>query len=138
MSKPIRHFTFEPIGSRYYGFYLDGEWIGRGYFWRKQYVPGKQHIGLNISEEHRGKGYSKILLRFIAATARGQGATGLTLDVFPDNLIARRLYDKFGFIQDKSPFYDRLFMQLDFHPSPMSKIRVAIHNLSTTLKGFRS
>ncbi|XOV80871.1 MAG: GNAT family N-acetyltransferase [Aestuariibacter sp.] len=78
------------------------ELLGFGQFYVRQ---GRHHLGrLAISPEHRGKGLSKYLVRLLCQIApHKQSANGFSLFVLPDNVKARSLYLKLGFVEQSYP-----------------------------------
>ncbi|MCL6675013.1 GNAT family N-acetyltransferase [Streptomyces panaciradicis] len=58
----------------------------------------RQIQGLVVSEEARGGGVGRALLRAVREEARRQGARRLTLRVLGHNAPARRLYEAEGFV----------------------------------------
>ena len=52
---------------------------------------------LAVSPEAQGKGLASEVIRFCIAEAKKQGYQALRLDIVPENLPARRLYEKNGF-----------------------------------------
>lgn len=46
---------------------------------------------------HRGKGVNKLILQELTAWSKGKGITELRLEVFSDNAIAIKAYEKAGF-----------------------------------------
>lgn len=54
---------------------------------------------LIIFEPFRRRGYAEQAMRLLEAVARDKGARKLSLHVFGDNLGARRLYAKLGFVE---------------------------------------
>jgi GNAT superfamily N-acetyltransferase len=52
---------------------------------------------LSVRREERGRGLGRALLEAVEARALELGCCKLTLEVHEDNLVARRLYDRFGF-----------------------------------------
>lgn len=54
-------------------------------------------IGLMVDKDFRQDGIGKFLLEFILKQAKKMGIKIVTIDVFEDNEIAIRLYEKYGF-----------------------------------------
>ncbi|MFD5631957.1 MULTISPECIES: GNAT family N-acetyltransferase [unclassified Streptomyces] len=65
-------------------------------------LPCNSHVrqiqGLVVSEEARGAGVARALLRAVLDEARRQGARRLTLRVLGHNTPARKLYESEGFV----------------------------------------
>ena len=54
-------------------------------------------LGIIIAREARGTGLGALLMRFLHAAARSQGAERIRLKVYPDNAAAVALYQKLGY-----------------------------------------
>ena len=52
---------------------------------------------IEVDDELRGRGVGRAAMIRAEAVARAGGARSLSLNVFADNLAARRLYDSLGF-----------------------------------------
>lgn len=62
--------------------------------------PGGPALALDqlyLLKAHHGAGIASVLLEWAVEEARRRGASELYLTVYPDNLRARGLYDRFGF-----------------------------------------
>ena len=59
--------------------------------------PGVYNVGMAIGAAWRGRGVGSHLLSAGIEWARGMGAHKIALEVFPHNLAALALYEKFGF-----------------------------------------
>ena len=57
-------------------------------------------IGMLVAPAHRGQGLGSALLNAGLDWSRSRGAHKITLQLWPDNEAARRLYAKFGFIEE--------------------------------------
>lgn len=57
-------------------------------------------IGMLVASDWRGRGVGSALLTAGIAWARGNGAHKVALQHWPDNEAARRLYERFGFVQE--------------------------------------
>jgi ribosomal protein S18 acetylase RimI-like enzyme len=53
------------------------------------------YIGIN--EAQRGKGYGEETMRHLEDEMRSRGVTHIALNVFGDNAVARRLYERVGY-----------------------------------------
>jgi ribosomal protein S18 acetylase RimI-like enzyme len=69
-----------------------------------------------VDPNARGQGVGWLLLEAVEAEARRRGCCGLTLEVFGDNEVAKRLYRKFGFTGAEScePPHEMLFWKKRF------------------------
>ena len=80
------------------------------YFLR--YLPEecRTHLGrFAIAPDSRGKGLAKLMIDNALDTARSYGARTMTLKVFDQNHVARRVYDSAGFTATgESRFEERL------------------------------
>lgn len=61
---------------------------------------GLASLGMNIVDGHRGQGIGTALVDEALSWARQHGAHKVTLDHWPWNEAGRRLYEKFGFVQE--------------------------------------
>jgi GNAT superfamily N-acetyltransferase len=50
-----------------------------------------------VEPEHRGKGVNRRVIEHLKSWAKLQGMTELRLDVYNDNQVAIKAYQKFGF-----------------------------------------
>jgi len=75
----------------------DGEIIGYAVFWC---VVDQGELGnVAVTAEWRGRGIAALLIDEIVRLADRRGVAELFLEVRPSNATARRLYERFGFIQ---------------------------------------
>ena len=67
--------------------------------WLRELPEGSYMVlhTLAVSPEAQGKGLASEVIRFCIAEAKKQGYQALRLDIVPENLPARRLYEKNGF-----------------------------------------
>src|SRR5690606_8437097 len=73
----------------------EGRLIGYGGMW---IIIDEAHVtNIAITGDFRGRRLGERLLAELGARALRLGAQKMTLEVRPSNLIARRLYEKFGF-----------------------------------------
>jgi ribosomal-protein-alanine N-acetyltransferase len=54
-------------------------------------------LGIYVSKNYRGKGFSKLLMNFLHLAAKNNGAEKIRLKVYKDNVTAVRLYKSFGY-----------------------------------------
>jgi ribosomal protein S18 acetylase RimI-like enzyme len=78
---------------------------------------------LSVLPAYRGQGLSRLLLDFVAETARARGCCKLTLEVLENNHRAKGVYEAAGF---RSPTYAEgtgraLFLTKQLLPSPPSE-----------------
>jgi len=82
-------------------------------------------LGMGIAESHREKGIGEALMRATLDAARKAGLTRVELTVREDNLRAKALYEKIGFVPEgvkrkaalhDGSYYDLLLMALLFEP----------------------
>jgi RimJ/RimL family protein N-acetyltransferase len=82
-------------------------------------------LGMGIVGSHRGKGIGKALMRAALEAARKAGLTRVELTVREDNLRAKALYEKSGFITEgvkrkaalhDGHYYDLVLMALLLEP----------------------
>jgi GNAT superfamily N-acetyltransferase len=81
---------------------------------------GRRLVNLHdviVTEKHRGKGVSSVMLRAVEQIAVEHDCCRLTLEVYAENTPALRAYQKHGFIRDPAhPDTDTLFLR---KPLPM-------------------
>jgi RimJ/RimL family protein N-acetyltransferase len=89
--------------------------------------PHVADVGLLVAATHRGRGIGSALLDAAVAWARSVGITKLELHVFPHNVPALRLYERFGFVQEGlrrghyrrgAELLDAVLMALQVPPRP--------------------
>jgi len=61
---------------------------------------GVGHLGMLIDERWRGRGIGSLLMGSSIDWAKEHGAHKLTLEVWPHNVAAIRLYENFGFVTE--------------------------------------
>lgn len=78
-----------------------GGGIVAGYVWvavrSHDGLPGAWIYDIQVEPEHRGLGYSRVLLAAAERAAAGHGATAIGLNVLGKNAVARRLYETSGY-----------------------------------------
>jgi L-phenylalanine/L-methionine N-acetyltransferase len=80
----------------------DGGVVGRLSVTRDQH-PASRHVadvGLMVSQSHRRRGVGRALLGAAVEWAREQDVRKLELHVFPYNVAAITLYERFGFVRE--------------------------------------
>lgn len=60
-------------------------------------------VGIGVLPEARGKQIGSLLLSWFERTARERGARTVRLSVYPDNIAARRVYEKHGWESGDEP-----------------------------------
>jgi diamine N-acetyltransferase len=98
-----------------FAIYADERMVG---FWSLTYEPGSaDNYWINhflIDRRYQGRGYGKAALAAIVAMLNDQHplcrSVGLT--VHPDNHVAQRLYQSFGFVDTQEIVYGELFYRL--------------------------
>ena len=82
---------------------MNNEVIGSGYALIKEAKPYLKHeqyayLGfMYVKPEYRGIGVNKAILEYLKQWAAGQRITEIRLDVYEDNIIAKKAYEKAGF-----------------------------------------
>ena len=61
---------------------------------------GRADLGMQVTEPYRGLGVGTALMEAVLTWAMTQGAHKITLQVWPHNHAARRLYQRFGFVTE--------------------------------------
>lgn len=72
---------------------IDNQIIGYGHL----DFEGKIWLGIYVVEKFRGKGYSKIIMNYLIEFAKEKEIKFIYLTVDKDNIIAKKLYEKYGF-----------------------------------------
>ncbi|MBT9259214.1 MAG: ribosomal protein S18-alanine N-acetyltransferase [Clostridiales bacterium] len=83
-----------------YGHYLvalyEGKVVGYAGMW---IVLDEAHItNIAVHPDYRGRGFGHLILSEMEKRAVEQGCTRMTLEVRPSNHVARRLYQRHGFV----------------------------------------
>jgi ribosomal protein S18 acetylase RimI-like enzyme len=68
--------------------------------------------GVAVRSSARGHGYGRVMMGHLQSQARVHGATEVRLRVHPDNLVARRLYERLGYVY-RGEDRGELVMQID-------------------------
>lgn len=82
---------------------IDGELVGSGYALIKEAKPYLKHthyayLGfMYVKPQYRGQGVNKAILETLKQWALSQNIREIRLEVYDDNLIAKRAYEKAGF-----------------------------------------
>lgn len=73
--------------------------------------------GIAVGAEHRGKGYGSKLFAALADYAKDKGYETIRLDVIDTNPDARRLYERLGFVAERTNTFEGLRPWLGFGAS---------------------
>jgi len=82
---------------------IEQEVVGSGYALIRKAQDYLQHshyayLGfMYVKPEHRGKGINRLILESLKQWALSQGIKEIRLEVYEDNVMARRAYEKAGF-----------------------------------------
>ncbi len=71
--------------------------IGSCFLWNLE--SDKPTLGLGIADDHQGKGLGGKLMDHVMTAARERGLRKVFLSVVKDNEVARRMYEKRGFLR---------------------------------------
>lgn len=74
-----------------------GEGVGRLWVYINEARKNAFIYEIRINEEQRGKGYGKRTLELLEEELRPLGITSISLNVFGDNAVAQKLYQKQGY-----------------------------------------
>lgn len=74
-------------------------WCDISFNWRPAFAHCG-YLGMGIVREHRGQGIGAALLEKTISKARLKNLERIELEVFKSNVIAIRLYRKFGFVEE--------------------------------------
>lgn len=82
--------------ARYMVLELDNRVIGYGGMWM---IIDECHItNIALHPDYRGRGYGNKMVEALINKAFEEGISRMTLEVRKSNLVAQRLYEKYGFI----------------------------------------
>jgi len=82
---------------------IDGQLVGSGYALIKEAKPYQKHthyayLGfMYVKPEFRGKGVNKAILETLQQWAVSKGIREVRLEVYDENIIAKKAYEKAGF-----------------------------------------
>jgi RimJ/RimL family protein N-acetyltransferase len=81
---------------------IDGRIVGSaGFDWKHHPCGGGVvELGMSVARDHRGRGVGKALVQACIDSARALGAHKISLQVWPHNIAARALYERFGFVEE--------------------------------------
>ncbi|MCU0480362.1 MAG: GNAT family N-acetyltransferase [Anaerolineae bacterium] len=101
------------------GAWLADDLIGRGLLtiWRDV----GEISDLWVDEAYRNRGIGTAIIRELAKVAKGRGVQFIEIGVTDDNIAARRLYERLGFVPHR---------RLDDPPQTITYLRCSIKNLS--------
>jgi RimJ/RimL family protein N-acetyltransferase len=102
-----------PDAAVYVAETAEGELVGRLSLARDPH-PGSAHVadlGLMVAKRYRRRGLGRALLEEAVAWAQTNGVEKLELHVFPHNVPAIRLYERFGF--EREGFRKRHYRRAD-------------------------
>lgn len=105
----------------------DGRWL-LGYFVAMPGVDEVHLLNITVNPPHQRQGWARFMLDALVLWSRGQGAQSLWLEVRQSNAPARRLYERYGFVErgQRRGYYpmgplqreDAIVMQLDLQQAP--------------------
>ena len=78
-------------------------------------------LGIVMDAAWRGRGYGRLLMEFLHATARRRGARQIRLKTYPDNVCALGLYRKLGYVfggEEKGQLVGTLTLETEPSPAP--------------------
>lgn len=82
--------------ARYVVAEVDGKIIGYGGMWN---VAGEGHItNIAIHPDFRGRGYGNDIVHSLIQMAKKEDVLKMTLEVRESNVVAQKLYRKYGFV----------------------------------------
>jgi len=86
-------------GRDFYGVFMEGTAVV-GYGMLRGWDEGYQvpSLGIVIDPAAQGRGYGRLLMESLHATARQRGASRIRLKVYPDNTRAVALYRSMGYV----------------------------------------
>ncbi len=67
-------------------------------------------LGIAVRTSAKGRGYGRLMMERLHDEARARGADRVRLRVHPDNTVARRLYESFGYVDQGEERGERLMI----------------------------
>lgn len=94
----IRSVLSNAKSDLYYGIFLANQLVG--FFMLRGFDKGYEipSYGVWITSRHSSKGLSKLSLQYTIAICKLNNIKKMMLKVHPDNLIAKDIYESFGFV----------------------------------------
>jgi ribosomal protein S18 acetylase RimI-like enzyme len=84
------------------------ELVGSVSFGERAEYPGLLHLyALAVEPASQNRGIGTALIRAVEHEARRRGLGGVYLGVANDNIAARRLYERLGYVEEGRPFVSR-------------------------------
>lgn len=96
--KSINKILSNAVKDKYFGIFIGNELVG--FYMLRGFDEGYEipSYGVWISENYSGLGLSKFTLQHAISYCKLNEIKKIMLKVHPDNLIAKRIYEDFGFI----------------------------------------
>ena len=86
------------IDGQAVGFVMYTEWVNA--IWMKEQKPGEYYIPrVMIDKSQQGKGYGRQLMVLLLDEIKQYQPSAIHIVYSPNNLVAKRLYESFGFIE---------------------------------------
>ena len=88
------------VKDHFYGVYVDNSLVG--YYMLRGFDAGYEipSYGCWISKDFSSKGISKLTLQHAISFCKTNNIKKLMLKVHPENLIAKKIYENFGFVNE--------------------------------------
>ena len=99
-SETILKILSNVIKDQYYGIFIENNLVG--FYMLRGFDEGYDipSYGVWISKDYSSKGISKLTLQHAISFCKINSIKKLILKVHPDNIIAKNIYESFGFIHD--------------------------------------
>lgn len=96
--KTISEILSNAINDQFYGIYVECTLVG--FYMLRGFDAGFEvpSYGVWISKDYSSKGISKLTLQHAISICKINNIKKLILKVHPDNLVAKNIYENFGFI----------------------------------------
>jgi RimJ/RimL family protein N-acetyltransferase len=96
----IRKIINEAVNDKYFGIFIDDELVG--FYMLRGFDEGYEvpSYGVWISEKFSGLGLSKLTLQHAITFCKVNSIKIIMLKVHPENIIAKNIYENFGFKQE--------------------------------------
>ena len=99
-TETIKGLLQDAINDKYFGIFVDSTLVG--FYMLRGFDEGFEipSYGVWINKEYSGFGLSQLTLQHAISYCKVNGIEKIMLKVHQDNLIAKNIYEKFGFVQE--------------------------------------
>jgi RimJ/RimL family protein N-acetyltransferase len=99
-TETIKKLLQDAVDDKYFGIFVDSTLVG--FYMLRGFDEGFEipSYGVWIAKEYSGFGLSQLTLQHAISYCKLNGIEKIMLKVHKDNLIAKNIYEKFGFVQE--------------------------------------